>query len=887
MFEASKIEDADPDETREWLESIDSVLRVHGAERAHYLLERIIDHTRRSGAYLPFRPNTAYVNTISTAQEREYPGDRALEKRIKAYIRWNAMAMVVQANRQSSEYGGHIASYASAATLYEVGFNHFWQAPGDEHPGDMVFIQGHSSPGIYARAFLEGRLTEENLRHFREEVTGPGLSSYPHPWLMPDFWQFPTVSMGLGPMMAIYQARFQRYLEHRGIVPPSDRHVWCFLGDGETDEPESLGAITMPVREKLDNLIFVINCNLQRLDGPVRGNGKIIQELEAAFLGAGWNVIKLVWGSRWDPLLARDERGLLRRLMMECVDGEYQNFKAKGGAYTREHFFGKYPELKEMVANMSDDDIWRLNRGGHDPHKVYNAYRAAVEHKGQPTVILAKTVKGYGMGSAGEGLNITHQQKKLDDAALKEFRDRFNIPVSDADIVNVPYYRPAEDSEEIRYLHERRKALGGFLPRRRRDAKPLEVPPLEAFRPLLESTGEREISTTMALVRILGILVKDKGLGPHIVPIVPDEARTFGMEGMFRQIGIYSSMGQLYTPQDADQLLYYREDKKGQILEEGINEGGALCSWIAAGTAYANHGVAMVPFYIFYSMFGFQRVGDFIWAGGDMQSRGFLVGGTAGRTTLAGEGLQHQDGHSQLVATTVPNCIAYDPAWAYELAVIVQDGLRRMYAQQENVFYYVTCMNENYAHPAMPEGAAEGILKGMYLLRRGGRGKVRVNLLGSGTILREVLAAAELLEQEFGVPADVFSVTSFSELRREAIDAERWNLLHPAEPTRTPYVRQCLEGHEGPFVAATDYMRAVPDQVRQWVPGRYHVLGTDGYGRSDSRAALRGFFEVDRRWVALAALKALADEGMLDVATVAGAIERFGIDPDKPNPVTV
>jgi pyruvate dehydrogenase E1 component len=704
---------------------------------------------------------------------------------------------------------------------------------------------------------------------------------------MPDFWQFPTVSMGLGPMMAIYQARFQRYLEHRGIVPPSDRHVWCFLGDGETDEPESLGAITMPVREKLDNLIFVINCNLQRLDGPVRGNGKIIQELEAAFLGAGWNVIKLVWGSRWDALLARDERGLLRRLMMECVDGEYQNFKAKGGAYTREHFFGKYPELREMVANMSDDDIWRLNRGGHDPHKVFNAYRAAVEHKGQPTVILAKTIKGYGMGAAGEGLNITHQQKKLDDAALKEFRDRFNIPVSDADIVNVPYYRPAEDSEETRYLHERRRALGGFLPRRRREAQPLEVPSLEAFRPLLESTGEREISTTMALVRILGILVKDKALGPHIVPIVPDEARTFGMEGMFRQIGIYSSMGQLYTPQDADQLLYYREDKKGQILEEGINEGGALCSWIAAGTAYANHGVAMVPFYIFYSMFGFQRVGDFIWAGGDMQSRGFLIGGTAGRTTLAGEGLQHQDGHSQLVATTVPNCVSYDPTYAYELAVIVQDGLRRMYAEQENVFYYVTCMNENYAHPAMPEGAAEGILKGIYPLRAGGRGKVRVNLLGSGTILREVLAAAELLEQEFGVPADVFSVTSFSELRREAIDAERWNLLHPAEPARTPYVRQCLEGHEGPFVAATDYMRAVPDQVRQWVPGRYHVLGTDGYGRSDSRAALRGFFEVDRRWIALAALKALADEGMLDVATVAGAIERFGIDPDKPNPVTV
>ena len=887
MFEASKIEDADPDETREWLESIDSVLRVHGAERAHYLLERLIDFTRRSGAYLPFRPNTAYVNTIATPQEREYPGDRALEKRIKAYIRWNAMAMVVQANRQSSEFGGHISTYASAATLYEVGFNHFWRAPDEAHPGDMVFIQGHSSPGIYARAYLEGRLTEEHLRRFREEVGGGGLSSYPHPWLMPDFWQFPTVSMGLGPMMAIYQARFTRYLEHRGIVPPSDRKVWCFLGDGETDEPESLGAITMPVREGLDNLIFVINCNLQRLDGPVRGNGKIIQELEAAFLGAGWNVIKVLWGSRWDPLLARDSAGLLRRLMMECVDGEYQNFKAKGGAYTREHFFGKYPELREMVANMSDDDIWRLNRGGHDPHKVYNAYRAAVEHRGQPTVILAKTVKGYGMGRAGEGLNITHQQKKLDDEALREFRDRFNIPVSDADIASVPYYRPAEDSEEIRYLRERRRALGGWLPQRRTAAPRLEVPGLEAFAPLLESTGEREISTTMALVRILGILVRDKGLGPHVVPIVPDEARTFGMEGMFRQIGIYSSMGQLYTPQDADQLLYYREDRKGQILEEGINEGGALCSWIAAGTAYSNHGVAMVPFYIFYSMFGFQRVGDFIWAAGDMQTRGFLIGGTAGRTTLAGEGLQHQDGHSQLVATTVPNCVAYDPAYAYELAVIVQDGLRRMYAEQENVFYYVTCMNENYAHPEMPAGAAPGILKGMYLLREGGRGKLRVNLMGSGTILREVLAAAELLEGEFGVPADVFSVTSFSELRREALDAERWNLLHPDEPRRAPYVEQCLAGRVGPFVAATDYVRTVPDQVRQWVPGRYAVLGTDGYGRSDARAALRGFFEVDRRWIALAALRALADEDMLDVATVAGAIERFGIDPDKPNPVTV
>jgi pyruvate dehydrogenase E1 component len=887
MFEASKIEDSDPVETREWLESIDSVLRAHGAERAHYLLERVIDHTRRSGAYLPFRPNTAYVNSIAAVQEKEYPGDRALERRIEAYIRWNAMAMVVQANRQSSEYGGHIATYASAATLYEVGFNHFWRAPDAEHAGDMVFIQGHSSPGIYARAYLEGRLTEDNLRHFREEVTGHGLSSYPHPWLMPEFWQFPTVSMGLGPMMAIYQARFQRYLEHRGIVPASDRHVWCFLGDGEMDEPESLGAITMPVREKLDNLVFVINCNLQRLDGPVRGNGKIIQELEAAFLGAGWNVIKVIWGSRWDPLLAQDTRGLLRRLMMECVDGEYQNFKAKGGAYTRENFFGKYPELKEMVANMSDDEIWRLNRGGHDARKVYNAYAAAVAHRDQPTVILAKTVKGYGMGSAGEGQNITHQQKKLDDDALKAFRDRFNIPVSDADIAGVPYYRPAEGSEELDYLRERRRALGGFLPQRRSGAPKLEAPSLEVFAPLLESTGEREISTTMALVRILSILVKDRNIGRHIVPIVPDEARTFGMEGMFRQIGIYSSMGQLYTPQDADQLLYYREDKKGQILEEGINEAGAMCSWIAAGTSYANHGVAMVPFYIYYSMFGFQRVGDFCWAAGDMQSRGFLIGGTAGRTTLAGEGLQHQDGHSQLVATTIPNCVAYDPAFAYELAVIVQDGLRRMYAERESVFYYITCMNENYAQPAMPEGTREGILRGLYRFRSGGRGKVRVNLLGSGTILREVIAAAAVLENEFGVPADVFSVTSFSELRREALDAERWNLLHPEAAARVPYVQQVLSGSEGPFVAATDYMRTVPDQIRQWVPGRYRVLGTDGYGRSDSRAALRGFFEVDHRYVVIAALKALADDGLLDVATVKDAIGRFGIDPDKPNPVTV
>ncbi len=888
MAESSRFDDIDPAETREWLESLDSVLKVYGPERAHFLLERLIDYTRRSGGYLPFKPNTAYVNTISPGQEHEYPGDRSLERRLEAYIRWNATAMVVQANRESSEYGGHIATYASAATLYEVGFNHFWRAPSDQHPGDLVFIQGHAAPGIYARAFLEGRLSEQQLDHFRQEaLRNTGLSSYPHPWLMPGFWQFPTVSMGLGPMMAIYMARFQRYLEHRGLVKPSDRHIWAFLGDGEMDEPESMGAITMPVREKLDNLVFVINCNLQRLDGPVRGNGKVIQELEAAFLGAGWNVIKVIWGSRWDPLLARDTKGLLRRVMEECVDGEYQNFKAKGGAYTRENFFGKYPELKEMVANMSDEDIWRLNRGGHDPVKVWNAYHAAVHHRDQPTVILAKTVKGFGMGRWGESQNITHQQKKLDDEALIEFRRRFNIPVAEADIPSAPFSRPEESSEEIEYLRERRHALGGYLPQRRTDAKPLTVPPLEAFEGLLKGTEGREISTTMALVRILQTLVKDKHIGSHIVPIVPDEARTFGMEGMFRQIGIYSSMGQLYTPQDADQLMFYKEDKKGQILEEGINEAGALCSWIAAGTSYANNAVSMVPFYIFYSMFGFQRVGDFIWAAGDIQARGFLIGGTAGRTTLAGEGLQHQDGHSQLVATTVPNCVAYDPAYAYELAVIIQDGLRRMYEAQESVFYYITCMNENYAHPAMPKGVEQGILAGMYLLQIGGRGKVRVNLLGSGTILREVLAAADILEREYGVPADVFSVTSFAELRRNALDTDRWNLLHPEQEPREAYVSGCLKGRDGPFVAASDYMKTVPDQIRQWVPGRYTVLGTDGFGRSDSRQALRRFFEVDRHWIVLASLKSLADEGKLDMATVISCMKKFGIDPDKPNPVMV
>ena len=902
-FTGIAADDPDAEETQEWLESIDSVLRVHGADRAHYLLERMIDHARRSGAYLPYSPNTAYLNTIPVEQQPEYPGDRLIERRIEAYIRWNAMAMVVHANRKSSEYGGHIASYASAATLHEVGFNHFWRAPTDAHGGDLIYFQGHSSPGIYARAFLEDRLSEEQLEHFRQEVEGPGLSSYPHPWLMPDFWQFPTVSMGLGPLMAIYQARFMRYMEHRGILPAQDRKVWCLLGDGETDEPEAMGAITMPVREKLDNLIFVINCNLQRLDGPVRGNGKIIQELEAAYRGAGWNVIKVIWGSRWDTLLARDNLGLLRRAMEECVDGEYQNFKAKGGAYTREHFFGRDPALRQMVAHLSDSDIWRLNRGGHDLLKVYAAYNNAVHHKDRPTVILAKTVKGYGMGAAGEGQNITHQKKKLDEDDLKAFRDRFKLPIRDEDLTELPYAKPPGDSEEIRYLKESRERLGGYLPARRTECEPLEVPELEFFRAQLDGSGKREISTTMALVRMLSALARDKRIGRHIVPIVPDEARTFGMEGMFRQIGIYSSVGQLYTPQDADQLSYYREDIKGQILEEGINEAGSYCSWIAAGTAYSNHGVQMIPFYIFYSMFGFQRIGDFAWAGGDMQARGFLIGATAGRTTLAGEGLQHQDGHSQLVATTIPNCRAWDPCFAYELAVIVQDGLRRMCAEQENIFYYITCMNENYVQPPMPDGVEQGILRGMYRLESGGASATRVEeakpapdvkrpesapcvqLLGSGTILREVLAAAGMLERDFGVLAEVWSVTSFSELRREALAVERWNERHPEADPRTSHVSDCFADTTGPFIAATDYIKTVPDQIRQWVPGSYTVLGTDGFGRSDSRAALREFFEVDRRSIVVSALKALVDAGAIERRTLSRAISELGIDPGKRDPI--
>ncbi|MEM7431425.1 MAG: pyruvate dehydrogenase (acetyl-transferring), homodimeric type [Pseudomonadota bacterium] len=887
MSKFNPFDDIDPIETSEWVESIDSVLAHHGPERAHFLLNQMIDFARRSGAYLPYSPNTAYLNTIGKSRQPEYPGDRSLERRIEAYIRWNAMAMVVQANRVSTEYGGHISSYASSATLYEVGFNHFWRAAGEKHPGDMVFFQGHSSPGIYARAYLEGRMSENDLNRFRREVGGGGLSSYPHPWLMPEFWQFPTVSMGLGPMMAIYQARFMRYMENRELVAPSDRKVWCFLGDGEMDEPESMGAITMPVREGLDNLVFVVNCNLQRLDGPVRGNGKIIQELEAAFGGAGWNVVKVVWGGRWDPLLAQDQTGALRKIMEETVDGEYQNYKSKDGAYVRQEFFGKSPETAAMVANMSDDEIWHLNRGGHDPQKVYAAYDAAMQHKGQPTIILAKTIKGFGMGDAGEGQNTAHQQKKLDIDALKEMRDRFNIPVSDKDIEDVPYYKPAADSIELEYMMERRHALGGSLPKRRTKSASLSVPELEAFKTQLDGTGEREASTTMAFVRMLTALTRDKQIGKHVVPIVPDEARTFGMEGMFRQIGIYASKGQLYTPEDAGELMYYREDKKGQILEEGINEAGAYCSWVSAATAYSNHDIPMVPFYIYYSMFGFQRIGDFIWAGGDMQARGFLIGATAGRTTLAGEGLQHQDGHSLVAASTVPNCRSYDPTYAYELAVIIQDGLRRMVREQENIFYYITTMNENYVHPPMPAGVEDGILKGMYLLQVGGQGKIRVQLMGSGTILREVLAAAELLEDDFGIRADVWSVTSFNELRRNCLETERWNQLHPEAEAKKSYLETCFADRAGPYIAATDYMKIVPDQVQRWVPGRFISLGTDGYGRSDARKALRKHFEVDKRYIAVTALKSLADDGVLDQKTVAQAIEKYGIDPDRPDPVTL
>jgi len=879
--------DVDPQETQEWLDALEAVLENEGVERAHFLLERLIDKARRSGAYLPFSANTAYLNTIPVQRQERFPGDRAMERRIRSFVRWNAMAMVVQANRLSTELGGHIASFASSATLFDVAYNHFFHGRTKDHGGDLVFIQGHSAPGIYARAFLEGRISEEQLYNFRQEVDGNGLSSYPHPWLMPGFWQFPTVSMGLGPIMAIYQARFMRYLQDRGLLNTEKRKVWAYMGDGEMDEPEALGAISLAARERLDNLIFVVNCNLQRLDGPVRGNAKIIQELEAEFRGAGWRVIKVIWGSYWDPLLARDKNGLLLKRMEECVDGDYQSYKAKGGAYTRKHFFGKYPELADMVATLTDEDIWRLNRGGHDPIKVYAAYASAVKQSGKPTVILAKTVKGYGMGMAGEGMNITHSQKKMGEAALKQFRDRFNIPISDDQIGAAPFYKPPANSEEATYLQECRDTLGGPLPARNPEAPKLAPPALELFASLLEGSGDKAMSTTMALVRMMTLIIRDKELGKFVVPIVPDEARTFGMEGMFRQLGIYSSVGQLYEPMDSDQLLYYREDKKGQVLQEGITEAGAMSSWIAAATAYANHGQAMIPFYIFYSMFGFQRIGDLAWAAGDMSARGFLIGGTAGRTTLAGEGLQHQDGHSLVVAATIPNCVTYDPAFAYEMTVIIQDGLRRMFQEQENCFYYVTAMNEAYVQPPMPDGVEEGILKGMYPVREGADGKTRVQLLGSGTILREALAAAELLEQDFGLAADVWSVTSFNELRREGMDAERWNMLHPEHEPRQSYVARKLGPTRGPIVATTDYIQTLADQIRPFVPRRYRVLGTDGFGRSDMRSQLRKFFEVNRYYIALAALKALADDGEIPPARVSEAIDKYRIDPEKPNPVTL
>jgi pyruvate dehydrogenase E1 component len=889
------LNDVDPIETREWLDALDSVLAFEGTDRARFLLGELAAEGRRRGAPAPYSATTPYLNTIPVDQQPAYPGDLATEHAVRSLNRWNALAMVLRANKESSELGGHIASFQSSATLYDTGFNHFWHARSEGHGGDLIYFQGHISPGIYARSYLEGRFSEEQLDKFRQEVDGGGLSSYPHPWLMPDYWQFPTVSMGLGPLMAIYQARFLKYLGSRGLADTDNRHVWAFLGDGETDEPESLGAISLAGRERLDNLIFVVNCNLQRLDGPVRGNGKIIQELEGVFRGAGWNVLKVVWGSAWDELLARDTTGLLLQRMEECVDGQYQDFKSKNGAYVREHFFGAYPELLELVSHMSDEEVWNLNRGGHDPVKVYAAYSAAVAHTGQPTVILAKTVKGYGMGEAGEGQNITHQQKKMAEAALKVFRDRFHLSIPDDQLLDYPYQRPADDSPEIRYLHERRQALGGYLPSRRQRSEPLTVPDLTAFGAQLAGTGEREISTTMAFVRILNTLLRDKQLGRRVVPIVPDESRTFGMEGMFRQFGIWSQVGQLYQPEDANQLMFYKEDQTGQLLQEGINEPGAMASWLAAATSYSNSDCPMIPFYIYYSMFGFQRVGDLAWAAGDSRARGFLVGGTAGRTTLNGEGLQHEDGHSHLQSSLIPSCVSYDPTFAYELAVVIQDGLRRMYADQEDVFYYLTVMNENYRHPAMPEGegVAEGILKGMYLFREGaparkGRGRAkprpRVQLLGSGTILREVIAGADLLAEDFGVDADVWSAPSFTELRRDGLDAERWNLLHPTEPPRQSYVTTCLADRPGPVVASTDYIKAYADQIRQFVPGTYRVLGTDGYGRSDYRRKLRRFFEVDRYFVVLAALQALAQEGTVPHETVAKAIAKYGIDPDKPNP---
>jgi len=875
-------------EIQEWFESLDSVLEASGPEVAREIVERLRSHATVNGIDLPFTANTPYTNTIPLRLEPLFPGDQELERRIKSLIRWNALAMVVRANREEHNIGGHISTYASAATLYEVGFNHFWRARNESFEGDTVYFQGHAAPGMYARAFMEGRLSVEKLQNFRRELkAGGGLSSYPHPWLMPDFWEYPTVSMGLSPLMAIYQARFQRYLENRGMKPATDAKVWAFLGDGETDEPESLGAITLASREKLDNLIFVINCNLQRLDGPVRGNGQIIQELESAFRGAKWNVIKVLWGSEWDPILERDTEGLLVKRMGELVDGEYQKLVVSSGAYVREHFFGHDPRLLKLVEPLPDEALRRLRLGGHDPRKVYAAYQAAVEHKGGPTVILARTIKGYGLGEAGEGKNVTHQQKKLNEEELKEFRSRFGIPLNDQDCIEVPFYRPAEDSQEIQYLRARREALGGYTPARAVRSKPITTDNEELFREFHDGSEGREVSTTMAFVGMLRKMLKDPEIGKLVVPIVPDEARTFGMESLFRTVGIYSSVGQKYEPVDVNTLLYYKEAKDGQILEEGITEAGSMASFIAAGTAYAASGINTIPFFIYYSMFGFQRIGDFVWAAADMRARGFMLGGTSGRTTLSGEGLQHQDGNSHILALPVPNLRAYDPAYAYEIAVILQDGIKRMYIDGENIFYYITVMNEPYVMPAMPAGAREGILKGMYKFKptTNKKSKLKAQLFGSGAILNEVVRAQEILEQKYGVASDVWSVTSYKALYTDGIEVERWNRLHPTQKPRVPYVTQCIGDAQGVFVAATDYLKTLPNMISKWMPRRMATLGTDGFGRSEGRASLRDFFEVDAKFIVLAALHELALDGKIEASVVEKAISELGINPEKWNPV--